>query len=347
MLEARPHDLVGHFPPLQVETGAFGVEPLRRHGVDVALAQDDVVLAPDLDLVSVLGAEQHTIGHFHRAHVRTDRDHLGPGEALAELRSRRDEDAARGTPLAVGPVDLHEDAIGEHLDGETIVRGHGRKRYRVAPMSDDLNPAVGSITSRDGTVLEALLHLPHGDHAPRAVAAVAHPHPQFGGDMHNNVVGALCQGLAAAGGATVRFNFRGVGASSGAHGGGRAERDDFAAALDAAARLDADAPLYACGYSFGADVALTCTHERLAAWIVVAPPLRVFADDAYVAALDARPKHILAGAHDQFAAPDMVRAATAGWRNVIVHGVDMADHFFAGTTARVADLVTQIVTGER
>lgn len=210
-------------------------------------------------------------------------------------------------------------------------------------MTDDLTSYACTIASNDGTTLEAVIDRGAPDATIGAVAAIAHPHPQYGGDLHNNVVGALQRGLAAAGAATVRFNFRGVGASGGSHSGGAHERDDYLAALDAAAALDATAPLYACGYSFGADVALTCAAPRLAAWIVVAPPLRLFTDDLYVAATDARPKHIIAGVHDQHASPAMVRAATAGWRNVVVHHVEMADHFFAGATPRVTEIVTAIV----
>ncbi len=211
-------------------------------------------------------------------------------------------------------------------------------------MSDDLTSSARTIASRDGTVLEAVIDRPASNGPARASAAIAHPHPQFGGDLHNNVVAAVQRGLASAGASTVRFNFRGVGASGGTHSGGPLERDDYLAALDAAAALDAVTPLYACGYSFGADVALTCTHPRITAWIVVAPPLRLFADDQYVAALDARPKHIIAGVHDQYAPPDVVRAATAGWRNVHVHPVEMADHFFAGATGRVTAIVTALLT---
>lgn len=214
-------------------------------------------------------------------------------------------------------------------------------------MHDDLAPTPSTLTAADGTRLEALVHVPTSatGSAPAGVAAIAHPHPQYGGDMHNNVVGALWRGLAAAGVATVRFDFRGVGGSGGTHGGGEAERLDLLAALDAAAALAPDVPLYCCGYSFGADVALTCAHERLAAWVVVAPPLRLFGDDRFVAAGDARPVHVLAGEHDQFASTGVVRAATAGWRTTQVHEIPMADHFFAGSTARIAELVTAIVGG--
>lgn len=210
-------------------------------------------------------------------------------------------------------------------------------------MSDDLDPRPVTLRTSDGVPLECVVHAVGGPDVARGAAAIAHPHPQFGGDLHNNVVTALWRGLAAAHVATVRCNFRGVGASGGAHGGGAAERHDHLAALDAAHELAPAAPLYGCGYSFGADVALTCTHPSLVMWLVVAPPLRLFADDAWVAALDERPVHIVAGAHDQFADPATVRAATAGWRNVHVHEVPMADHFFAGATARIAEIVTAAV----
>ena len=214
-------------------------------------------------------------------------------------------------------------------------------------MSDDLNPPAISITSRDGTHLEARVDRPPANVDAIAIATIAHPHPQFGGDMHNNVVAAIARGLTACGVAALRFNFRGVGGSGGKHSGGASERDDFLATLDAASSMDETGLLYACGYSFGADVALTCAHDRLACWIMVAPPLRVFADELFTAAIDARPKHIIAGAHDQFASPSLVRATTAGWRNVHVHTIDLADHFFAGATARITQLVTEIVMDER
>lgn len=212
-------------------------------------------------------------------------------------------------------------------------------------MSDDLDPRPATVTTDDGVALEAIVHAVGGPSVARGAAAIAHPHPQFGGDLHNNVVTALWRGLAAAHIATVRCNFRGVGASGGVPSGGPAERDDHLAALAAAHALAPDAPLYGCGYSFGADVALTCAHPSLVMWIVVAPPLRLFPDDAWVAALDERPVHIVAGAHDQFADPATVRAATAGWRNVHVHEIPMADHFFAGASARIAELATELVLG--
>ena len=102
---------------------------------------------------------------------------------------------------------------------------------------------------RHGTRLEALLALPE---SPRAGLVVCHPHPLYGGDMHNPVVvraSEVAQGL---GLATLRFNFRGVGASTGVHDEGKGEQDDVLAALDMlAARLPAGRQVGLAGYSFG------------------------------------------------------------------------------------------------
>src|SRR5262245_20436228 len=66
---------------------------------------------------------------------------------------------------------------------------------------------------------------------PAAVAVVCHPHPLFGGTMHNKVVHAAAEALARRGLPTLRFNFRGVGRSTGRHDNGRGEQDDLTAAL--------------------------------------------------------------------------------------------------------------------
>src|SRR5258708_33693766 len=77
--------------------------------------------------------------------------------------------------------------------------------------------------------LEGLMANPRGD-APAAV--VCHPHPMYGGSMFNNVVEAILGALWGLEYATLRFNFRGVGASEGEHDGGRGEADDAAAAME-------------------------------------------------------------------------------------------------------------------
>ena len=83
-----------------------------------------------------------------------------------------------------------------------------------------------------GLRLEALLAVPE---SPKAGLVVCHPHPLYGGDMENPVVVRVVEVAQGVGIATLRFNFRGVGASGGVHAGGKDEQDDVAAALAALA----------------------------------------------------------------------------------------------------------------
>lgn len=89
-------------------------------------------------------------------------------------------------------------------------------------------------------------------HAPRGVAVVAHPHPLFGGTMDNKVAQTLARALVLLGYETVRFNFRGVGATAGTHDEGRGESDDLLAVVAAMRRPGL--PLVLGGFSFGAYV---------------------------------------------------------------------------------------------
>jgi hypothetical protein len=104
--------------------------------------------------------------------------------------------------------------------------------------------------------LEGLLEDCDPPGPPRAAAVVCHPHPSFGGTMHNNVVYRVARALRAHGISTLRFNFRGVGTSTGVHAGGVGEREDVTAALDLLAGHHPSLPLWLAGFSFGARVGL-------------------------------------------------------------------------------------------
>src|SRR5512144_2289251 len=83
------------------------------------------------------------------------------------------------------------------------------------------------------------------------IALVAHPHPLFGGTAENKVVTTLARAFRDLGCATLRPNFRGVGASEGAFDGGKAETEDLAAVLEyGRARFGAGLPIYLAGFSF-------------------------------------------------------------------------------------------------
>ena len=99
--------------------------------------------------------------------------------------------------------------------------------------------------------LEIAFHLPSND-TPKGLALICHPHPQFGGTMDNKVVQTLHKAFAELGFATMRFNFRGVGASEGVFDNGIGETEDAAAALVwARAQLGESIALVADGFSFG------------------------------------------------------------------------------------------------
>src|SRR5271169_6313902 len=131
------------------------------------------------------------------------------------------------------------------------------------------------VSFRSGDLtLEGLLANP-GENSPAAV--VCHPHPLYGGSMFNNVVEAMLAAMWQAGYATLRFNFRGVGASEGEHDGGPGEVDDAVAAMafllaQPGVRKE-DAVM--AGYSFGAMAAVSAGFERaeLARIVAVALPL--------------------------------------------------------------------------
>jgi alpha/beta superfamily hydrolase len=189
----------------------------------------------------------------------------------------------------------------------------------------------GTLQTADGVTLVSEETIPAG--GAIGGASIAHPHPQYGGTMHDMVAMTLDRALVMVGVATVRFAFRGAGGSGGTHGGGSDERLDVLAALERGASLAPGGPLLACGYSFGADVTLATDHPAVTAWVAVAPPLRMF--DDFSAAFDARPKHLFVGEHDQFNPPEAARASTAGWANTTVHVVESADHFFHGAHDRL------------
>src|SRR5438105_560309 len=123
--------------------------------------------------------------------------------------------------------------------------------------------------------LEAMLHLP-GPDRPAALLVVCHPHPLYGGSMDNNVVAALCEAALQEGMAALRFNFRGVGASEGVHGGGEPEAADLLAVLDFAATQTGGGTPSLAGYSFGARVAALASSRAVSqprCLVLVSPPL--------------------------------------------------------------------------
>jgi alpha/beta superfamily hydrolase len=182
-------------------------------------------------------------------------------------------------------------------------------------------------------MLEGLLRLPDaadaGDAAPPMAAVVCHPHPQFGGTMHNKVVFRIAQALVDLDIPALRFNFRGVGRSTGTYDEGRGEADDVRAALDELARRYPGVPLCLAGFSFGAWVGLPvgCEDPRVRQLVGVGVPVELL-EAGTLTGCD-KPKLIVQGEFDQYGRLGQLRA----WyeripepkRLAVVPG---ADHFF-------------------
>jgi hypothetical protein len=180
--------------------------------------------------------------------------------------------------------------------------------------------------------LEALLNL--GVPAARYACLVCHPHPLFGGTMHNKVVFHAMKALNAFGFPVLRFNFRGVGSSAGEHDYGRGEIADTRVALDYLSKRFS-APIVFAGFSFGAAIGLRAAvpHPRVKALISLGTPVSADGREYSYALLgeSKQPKLLLSGGLDQFASPAQLAQVFANAaepkRLVVIPG---ADHFFTG-----------------
>ncbi len=193
------------------------------------------------------------------------------------------------------------------------------------------------LSTADGESLEGEIARAEG--GERATAVLCHPHPQFGGSMRSLVISALFRALPGAGVTTVRFNFRGVEASTGAWSAGEYERADVVAAIDLAAELEPSRPLMLAGWSFGADMALSTIDERIAGWYAIAAPLR-YTTDAHLAAVagDHRPKLMALAERDEIRPAAEIATVASAWTSTETIIVAGASHFFVGRTDRLIEL---------
>jgi alpha/beta superfamily hydrolase len=161
--------------------------------------------------------------------------------------------------------------------------------------------------------------------------------------MNNSVVVAVCQALAQAGIASLRFNYRGVGRSEGKHGDGLGERTDAAAALAYLRRL-AQAEqdrVGIVGYSFGATVALTAADERVAAAVAISTPS--FGQGVPDLAIRC-PTLLISGEQDEIApAASLAALARTIGPQCQVTVVPGADHFWWGYEEQLAELLAQFL----
>lgn len=200
----------------------------------------------------------------------------------------------------------------------------------------------------DGPVgrLEALLNA--GTPEASCAAVVCHPHPLYGGTLHNKVVFHAMKALNSFGFPVLRFNFRGTGLSQGQHDHGIGEIDDVRVALD---WLDREfrLPVIFAGFSFGAAVGLraACPDSRVKAAIGLGLPISPMDDRVYdfnFLATCAKPKLFVSGDRDQFGSPaqlkELIDSAASPKQLILVAG---GDHFFEGRLRELRDAIERWV----
>ncbi len=202
--------------------------------------------------------------------------------------------------------------------------------------------------------LEALLNA--GAENATHAAIVCHPHPMFGGTLHNKVVFHTMKALNSFGFPVLRFNFRGAGLSHGEHDHGNGEVEDVRTALD---WMDTEfhLPLVFAGFSFGAAVGMraACPDTRVNAVIGVGVPVvpvaagreapRVYSYDFLGDC--GKPKLFVSGARDQFGPraklEELVASAAEPKKLMVIEG---ADHFFEGRLRELRETIESWVRQE-
>jgi hypothetical protein len=177
-------------------------------------------------------------------------------------------------------------------------------------------------------------------HNTRAII-IMHPHSLMGGDMNNPVVLQTQQVFAAKDMSTLRFNFRGVGKSSGCFDDGIGEQDDVIAVMNFLKSHGID-QIDMIGYSFGAwvmaHVAQKVSYNH---GIMIAPPV-AFMDFSGINSIPGL-KNVISGTHDEFAPPNLIQARLKDWHDdVQFHIIDGADHFFSGEMLALEKILNSI-----
>jgi alpha/beta superfamily hydrolase len=192
--------------------------------------------------------------------------------------------------------------------------------------------------------LEAILKEPE---QPRRAVIVCHPHPKGGGTMNNNVVYRIAKAMEESGAAVLRFNFRGVGRSTGEYGEGIAEAEDVQVALDFMAARHPSVPLWLAGFSFGARVGLSAgiADRRVSALLAVGLALKVFDLSFLERERGGKPLAIIQAAQDEYGEqPDIEKFVARIPEPRRLWIVDEATHLFPGRLDPLEAAVTTAIT---
>lgn len=184
------------------------------------------------------------------------------------------------------------------------------------------------VIGSSGVTLEGVLW-PAVQESPARVAVVCHPHPQYGGTMHNKVAFRTARALQELGMAVLRFNFRGVGKSTGSYDYGHGEKADVRAAIDYLLNQYPQANVVLAGYSFGSWVGLQvgCQHASVTHLVGIGTP--VGTSDFNFLIECTKPKLFIHGTEDEFGSVEQIQALLLSIPEpkelILIEG---ADHFF-------------------
>ncbi|MBQ63265.1 MAG: hypothetical protein CMQ19_14510 [Gammaproteobacteria bacterium] len=170
-------------------------------------------------------------------------------------------------------------------------------------------------------------------------AVLCHPHPLYGGSMHDQVLTVLAQSMSSALVGTLAFNFRGVGASEGCHDNGVGEVDDVVSAVEWLQREKGITSIVLCGYSFGALMVLNALPRlEVEKAILVAPPVgRMSACKP-----EKIPMLVILGEEDEIVDSE---STAAFFSSAEVHTIGAVDHFFVGAAGEIQARVAGFMNG--
>jgi len=190
--------------------------------------------------------------------------------------------------------------------------------------------------------IEALLEEPESG-PPREACLVCHPHPLYGGTMHNKVVFRIARALRRSGSVVLRFNFRGVGRSQGAHDHGAGELEDASLLLDWLRSRYASLPYSAAGFSFGARIALRlgCSLADMRRVLAVGLPTRSSNLD-YLKTCAAA-KFFVQSTNDEHGPRTELESLFANFAEPKeIHWIAAADHFFVDGLDTLEETIYQL-----
>ena len=199
--------------------------------------------------------------------------------------------------------------------------------------------------SHDDVNLEAEYYQSTSDN--NLAIIICHPHPQFGGNFRNNVVSSIFQKLIKSDISSLRFNFRGVGRSTGSHSGGKGELSDVKACIDFLINDKHVEMILICGYSYGAAIGCSAVShsEKVIGYVAISFPWDFMGPKYKKMSQTQKPKLFIQGDRDDVAHYANFKTHYDAYENpkefIIIKG---ADHFYWGYEEQVAGFVHEFST---